>query len=488
MRGALGWFILIVWLRTSGQVQISPDGHWLEFNNQNKLLIGESITQGWMELGTNFNQMAYLDSLAAREINALHLWSFIGIDNQTADARIGYDAPEIWPWVKPGVTFDLNQHNQAYYDRLNSLIQYAESKDIVIIIQLHDGWTKTRFDGHPFNAANGGPLTSNSQYVELHDYNTEMPATFNGAWSRQQKHQYFLERFCEKMVNETAGFSNVIFEIFNEGEWYSQTNLRAFQDHFLNFIKARTNYLTMINDDHIGGASFRGEANCDIISYHQPNWSGTTSASSSFNHYAPEFNGVPAKPFFFSEPVPSYEGVANTNDGMMRLMWGTVMAGAGFVVQNDASFGFDPNTDMAANMATNLVMLDLEGHCARFFNESGVNFWNMSPNGSYASTGIALVNPGNEYVIYSQSGNSFTVNLSDAAGKTLHVRYYDPRTGIFQYPNSINGGTASQIIYTPSNADWVVHLKLRTNRTIGTPPSFIPIQIPQHIYDQYFPR
>jgi len=89
------------------------DGHWLQFRGKPILLIGDSITQGWMELGTNFDQKAYLDALARRGINVLLLWSYIGVVDQATDARIGYDAPELWPWVRANGKFDLTRFNEA---------------------------------------------------------------------------------------------------------------------------------------------------------------------------------------------------------------------------------------------------------------------------------------------------------------------------------------------------------------------------------------
>ena len=65
--------------------------------------------------------------------------------------------------------------------------------------------------------------------------------TYNPGWTWQQKNQYYQERFVNRLIEAIGGYPNVIFEIFNEGEWYNQTNLRAHQVHFLNYIKARTN-------------------------------------------------------------------------------------------------------------------------------------------------------------------------------------------------------------------------------------------------------
>ncbi len=202
------------------------DGHWLQFRGKPILLIGDSITQGWMELGINFDQKAYLDALAGRGINVLLLWSYIGVVDQPADPRIGYNAPELWPWVRASGKFDLMRFNDAYFDRLHELIRLADANSIVVVIQVHDGWTKTKFAGHPFNAAHGGPLTNKAQFVELHDYDHEMPLVFDPRWTRLQKHQFYLERFCGRLLQAATDTPNVLFEIFNEGEWYDARRLR----------------------------------------------------------------------------------------------------------------------------------------------------------------------------------------------------------------------------------------------------------------------
>ncbi len=467
---------------TTDPLQVSADHHWLEFRGQKILLVGDSVTQGWMELGTNFDQSAYVDALASRGINVLMVWTYIGITDQIGDTRIGYNAPEIWPWVKNGNLFDLNQFNTAYFDRLRVLVQLANSKDITVLITIHDGWTKSRFPGHPFYQANGGPLSASSQFVELHDYNTEMPLTYNAGWTRQQKNQFFLERFCDRIIQATADHPNVMYEMFNEGEWYEQTNLRAFQVHFLNFFKARATRVTMINDDHVGGSNFRSEAACDVISFHKPNWDSSSSALTFFNSYAAEFAGTPIKPFFFSEPVPEYQGNASLHDGLMRMMWGTVLAGSGFVVQNDTSFGFDPNAAIASQATNRDIVLDREGHCTRFFNASGLEFWSMVPNGGLSSTGVCLADPGREYIVYSQSGSTFDLNMSAGNG-TFNCRFYNPRSGLFGATFQRSGG-ATQSFTKPDSGDWVLHVvenPVTPLAVINTTPDpaegFVPLTI-----------
>jgi hypothetical protein len=452
----------------TGGVAISSDKHWIQFRGKKTLLIGDSVTQGWMEGGANFNSTGYLDALSSRGINMVMLWSYMGTSSakQIGDARIGYDAPEYCPWNKNGNLYDLNSFNTTYFTALENFIAYADNKDMVVLITIHDGWPKdTLFQYHPFNSANGGPLTSNGQYVELADYNNEMPTTYNAGWTRQQKNQYFQERFTHRLIEAVGSHTNVIFEIFNEGDWYNQTNLRAHQVHFLNYIKARTSAPTMVNDDHVTGTNFRGESNCDIISYHRPNWDSSTSALTAFDWYDHEFIGTPAKPFYFSEPVPEWQGDSTMINAAMRLMWGTAVAGAGFVLQNDTSFGWDPYTAMAAEAADRNTMYDRIGHCARFFDTSLSNLGAMVPNGAASSSTVCLASVGNEYVVYSQSGSSFTVNLSAASGKTLDCRFYNPYTGAFNSTFQVAGGNSAQSFTKPSSSDWVLHILAQVSNT-----------------------
>ena len=233
-------------------------GHYLTWQGRPVMLVGDSVTQGWMECGTNFDQRAYVDALASRGINLLMLWAFKGTDakRQTQDRRIGYDAPELWPWSgsPDSQSFDLRRFNPRYFERLKELVRYAESKRIVVLITVHDGWTKTCFDGHPFNRARGnGPLASREQYVELADYRREMSVDFNPQWNRPQQNQYFQERFCGELIQALQPFSNVIYEMFNEGEWYDRTQRRQHEQHFLAFFRARCDNLLLSNSDGIAG-------------------------------------------------------------------------------------------------------------------------------------------------------------------------------------------------------------------------------------------
>jgi len=432
-------------------------GHYLTWRGKPVLLIGDSVTQGWMECGTNFDQDAYVDALASRGINLLMLWAFKGTNAalQRRDRRIGYDAPEVWPWAgsPDDQSFDLHRFNPVYFERLRQLVGYAERQEVVVLITVHDGWTKTCFEGHPFHRALGnGPLTDRHQYVALAEYDREMPDAFDPNWTWQQQNQYLQERFCAKLIAELDDYSNVLYEMFNEGEWYDRAQRRRHEAHFLAFFRARCSNLLLSNTDHITGDDPHLEGNVGGVTLHAHGWVGQ------FAKFAAGFSAMPAKPYLYSEPVPEFDGEKPSLDEIRRSMWETALAGAGWVNQNDPSFGWDGRAAIAAQSAARDQAYDLAGHCVRFFNQSGVRFWEMSPAGTLASTGICLARPGHEYVIYAPVGGNFTVDLSAATRTTLQVRWYDPRAGKFQPAKALAGGNRAEALQAPFPGDAVLHL------------------------------
>lgn len=429
--------------------------HWMRLEGRSVLPVGDSVTQGWMELGLDFDQDAYLEALAKNGVNTLLLWTYIAVVDQAADSRIGYDAPELWPWVREGGRFDLTRFNDLYFERLRALVEGAAQRDILTILTVHDGWPKRRFEGHPFNVRNGGPLEHRRQYVELASPGRFLPERVDPDWGRRKRHQFLLERFCARLIAATGDLPNVAYEIFNEGNWYDQDDLHAFQTHFLDFFKARAKRPLLVNDDHVRGPSFHDDRRVDVVSLHKPLWDRDTSALDAFKHFAAHFARRPAKPYFFTEPVPSFLGDSQDLVPLMRLLWGTALAGSGFVSQNDTSFGFAPRTKMAGQVESRERLHAISGHAARFLNTE-VGFSEMVPDGSVSSTCVGLARRGHEYALYVQEGEDLTVDLRDAPADFVG-RLFDPWSGRLGDPFRVAGGRRLRI-ETPSAGDWVVHL------------------------------
>ncbi len=433
-------------------------GHYLSWRGKPVLFLGDSVTQGWMECGTNFDHLAYVDALADRGINLLMLWAYKGTsaELQRRDRRIGYDAPELWPWLgsPDDRSFDLRRFNPAYFARLKELVAHAERKGVAMLITVHDGWTKTCFEGHPFNRALGnGPLTDRRHYVELADSAREMPETFNPAWNWRQQNQFYQERFCARLVAELSPFSNVLFEMFNEGEWYEPVSRQRHEQHFLAFFRARCDNLLLSNSDHIARDLPHHDATLDVVTLHPQGWVGK------FPLFEAGFHTAPPKPYLYSEPVPEFDGGQPSLDEVRRSVWETALAGAGWVNQNDPSFGWDSRAAIAARADARNRAYDIAGWCARFFNRSDVGFWEMQPAGKLSSTAVCLARPGEEYVIYAATNAPFTVDLTAAPGVKLDARWFDPGTGESRnLEPAIEGGGSSRFL-PPFAKDTVLHLK-----------------------------
>ena len=437
-------------------VKVSENGRWFEFRDESIFLIGDSITQAWMELGTDFRQKEYLSALRARGTRAIMIWSYIAVVNQAADSRIGYHAPRIWPWVErsgslvPPYQFSFIDgsgravFNEPYFDRLREFVQLANERDIVVIITIHDGWTKDRFAGHPLNVANGGTLLDREDYLTLSTPGIELPVVGYPSWDRTRLHQFYLERFSDRLIQATGDLPNVIYEILNEGEWYGGSKRSSFHRHFASFFKARTERPVIANNPE---DSLVNDGLIDAESYHRPTWRASTKVDDTFIYYSSRwFETSRPKPILFNEPVPEYLGNVNDLDGMMRLMWGTALGGASFFAPNDSNWRFNPS-------AVNPIF-DRIGHASRFFNQLGVRFSRMRPVEELVTNGVCFARAGSEYVIYSESGTSFSLDLTEYNEDFL-VRFYNPRTGAFHTVDTEIEGGSIVTISKPTASDWV---------------------------------
>jgi len=241
--------------------------------------------------------------------------------------------------------------------------------------------------------------------------------------------------------------------MFNEGEWYDPAQRRHHEQHFLAFFRARCANLLLSNSDHITADEPHRDRKVDVVSLHPKGWTGQSAV------FVRGFKVRPPKPYLYSEPVPEFDGDQPTLAEVRRSVWETALAGAGWVNQNDPSFGWDPRAAISARAAARDRAYDYAGHCARFFNQSGVRFWEMAPAGKLASTGLCLARAGEEYVVYSPTGDRFTLDLSAQRNARFAMRWFDPRSGEFHRANPVSAGELNTAFTPPFAGDAVLHLK-----------------------------
>ena len=258
--------------------------------------------------------------------------------------------------------------------------------------------------------------------------------------------------YVRQVVDTVNDLDNVLYEMFNEGEWYDREQRQRHEQHFLRFFRARCSNLLLSNSDHIAGDDPHLDPKLDVVTLHPKDWIGH------FPVFERGFHKSPPKPYLYSEPVPEFDGETPSLDEVRRSVWETALAGAGWVNQNDPSFGWDRHTAIAVRAAARDSAYDVAGHCARFFNSGQMRFWEMEPNGKLASTGVCLANPGRQYVVYSAKGGSFTVDLSAAPNATLSVQWYNPRSGRYHAAGEIVAGDTTMEFTPPFPGDAVLRV------------------------------
>ena len=444
-----------------GNLRAGSNGLY-EFRGKDLLMVGDSVSQAFSELGSDFNYNIYLQLLKERGIGAFMIWSYIAGNNQLTDERIGYAAPRIFPWINEGGgaslqfsyvnSFGRAVFNEGYFDRLEELVSNANEKGIVVVVTVHDGWAKTRFDGHPMNQRNGGFISNKDDYVRLASYSEQQPDIFNPAWSNLQKHQFVLEQFTKRLVDTVAGYPNVALEVFNEGEWYDEKSLIAFQQHFSRLIRERSALPIVINrnsqnDPVVSTSEVSG------LSIHSPRWSTRTLAAASAKQIARYTGqGVGAKPVLFTEPVPEYRG--RDTESMVRLMWGSLMAKAGFFVPNDTLW------KISLTSAPDPIFVAI-GTASKLFNQAGIDIGRMVMGSSDDCGGNAcLMVPQEEYLIYYEGREQIELNLNGPPGATYSVRFVNPLTGqIIAQEAPISAGGIVNIQPPTADEDWLVWVK-----------------------------
>ncbi len=139
------------------------------------------------------------------------------------------------------------------------------------------------------------------------------------------------------------------------------------------------------------------------------------------------------------------------SDSLRNIMWHCAVAGgAGFMVGGqDGSLRLDDYQTDLDNPSQFLAF-------SQFWHET-VASWNTFTvcNGD-VTNGYCFGDPGNEYVIYLETGGSTTVALA-AASRTFNVEWLNPRTGEFILDTPVAGGAGVDFVAPDSN-DWVLHI------------------------------
>jgi hypothetical protein len=398
-----------------------------------------------------FDFNAYLDFLAQHDHNFIRLWRWELVswdtaanDKKTAKRLVA--APH--PWARPGPgqaldgqpKFNLDQFNEAYFQRLRARVAASRDRGIYVSVMLFEGWgmqhVTNAWKAHPFhpdNHVNGleGDADGDGRGLEIHTL--RVPAV-----TKVQ------EAYARKVMDTVNDLDNVLYEISNEAGVYSI----EWQEHFIRFIH---DYEQGKPKQHPVGLTFPYSR--DV----KQRGSNTNLVNSSADWISPnpdwgKFNLRTNPP-----PATGRKIILTDTDhlwgigGDVAWVWKSFLRGLNplfmdpykqRVLQQGADAKWEP-----VRRAMGVTRRVAER----------VNLAAMTPRGDLATSGYCLANPPSEYLVYLPVGGEISVDLGGAAGE-FQIEWIHPVEGKITPAGSTAAG-AVRTFKAPIVGGAVLYLK-----------------------------
>lgn len=397
-----------------------------------------------------FDFNGYLDFLGKHGHNFVRLWRWELLSwdtpaNDEKTARHLVVAPHPWARTGPGQAldgkprFNLDQFDDAYFNRLRSRVAAARDRGIYVSVMLFESWgvqhAANGWKTHPFHPDNNidrldADTDHDGRGLEVNTLRVPVVTKVQEACAR-------------KVVDTLNDLDNVLYEISNEAGAYSTD----WQEHFIHFIR---NYEKGKPKQHPVGMTFQYARDP------KQRGSNTTLFRSSADWISPNPG---AGPFNYSTNPPPADGqkviLADTDHlwgigGDVAWVWKSFIRGLNpifmdpykqEVLQGGADSKWEP---VRRAMGVTRRLADR------------VNLAAMIPRGELASSGYCLANPAREYLVYLPEGDEVKVDLSGAAGE-FQVEWIHPVEGQVIASPAVSGG-ASAMLKSPQAGATVLHL------------------------------
>ncbi len=410
---------------------------------------------------TPFDFGAHLDFLAARGHNLIRLWRWELLmwdtrANQERSLRRLVVAPHPWARTGPGPAldgkpkFNLEQLDEAYFQRLRSRVAAAADRGIYVAVMLFEGWglqhVADAWRAHPFHPSNhvhGWDADADGDGRGLEVHTLRVPVV-----TRIQ------EAYVRKVCDTLNDLDNVLYEIANETGAYST----EWQFHFLRFI---LDYEKGKPKQHPVGMTFQYSRDG------KQRGSNATLFQSPANWISPN---PEAGPFDYRHNPPPADGrkviLSDTDHlwgigGDVAWVWKSFTRGLNplFMDPYEETVLVGPGTGRWEPVRQAL------GVTRRLAER--LHLATLVPHGELASTGYCLAAPGREYVVYLPEVSEATVNLSAVTG-AVEVEWIHPVQGTRSQAAGVVGG-GPRSLKAPWSGGAVLHLRAVPPQ--GAPPA-----------------
>ncbi len=406
-----------------------------------------------------FDYKAYLDFLIDHNHNFMRLWRW---EFTKSDMGSGLVYSEPHPWLRTGpgtaldgkLKFNLEQFNQAYFDRLRSHVIAAGNRGIYVSVMLFEGWLLHSseepwcWDGHPFNRENNvngidGDPDGNGRGIEIQTL-VIPPVTA------------LQEAYVRKVIETVNDLDNVLYEIVNESGAYST----EWQYHLIRFVKENESEKPK---QHPVGMTYQY---CRDKAQRGTN---ETLFASPADWISPTFIGG-----WRDNPPTEFENKVILSDtdhlwgigGNRDWVWKSFCRGLNPIFMD--RYGYvtpvegEPKPQWVDHIAPvpandpefDTVRLNL-GYVKSFADRMEMDV--AVPRNDLSSTGYCLANWGIEYLIFSPESRSFEVDLTGSTDM-FQLEWLDIESGESTLSEDVKGGNKVRLT-VPFEGGAVAYLK-----------------------------
>jgi Family of unknown function (DUF6298) len=386
----------------------------------------------------------YLEFLEERGHNFIRLWRWEQFRSQVAGGAFHFCmTPQPWPRTGPGTAkdgkrkFDLAKFDPAYFDRLHDYVISAGNRGMYVSVMFFEGFglhlslAPDNVEGHPFHAANN---VNEIGIASINDYQV-LPL--------DARVQALQEAYIRKVIDTVQDLPNVLYEVANESsgggsvdpgfleaiglseppDWGDSTEWQYWVIDFVKRYEAQMGYAR-----HPVGMTMqypvRDQSKVNDVLFDSPaDW------------ISPGFDDVDSpmqNSRWFTNP-PANNGakiIISDTDHYSPMKSDALWAWKSFLrghnpILYDLGIVTGVNPPDPSSGSPSFASLEparyAMGDTLRFAREMGLIA--MEPRGDLSSTGYALANPGEEYLVLqpSETADPFTVTLEPY---TYSVQWY----------------------------------------------------------------
>jgi hypothetical protein len=377
-----------------------------------------------------FDFDAYLELLTERGHNFIRLWRWEQFRGQLGPANVHFCmTPQPWPRTGPGSAkdgkprFDLSGFDQTYFDRLRERVLAAGGAGIYASVMLFEGFSlhltdvPDNIEGHPFHAANN---VNDIGITSIIDYQV-LPL--------DPRVEAIQLAYIRKMIDTVHDLPNVLYEVANESSGQAADSVvfpdgssvdtpigdsTQWQYWVINTV--RDYERDMGYEAHPIGMTYLFPV-ADLSNANEPLW------NSPADWISPGFDDTLGEGRWSTDPPPNdgSKVVLLDTDHFSPLssnalwVWKAFLRGHNPILYDLGILGGgvppDPsggNPSFDSLEPARHAMEDTRGFAER------INLIMMQPRNDLSSTGYALADPGNEYLILqpSETADPFTIALT----------------------------------------------------------------------------